>query len=138
MTGKPALSPSEVNRALSGAGFRPTMKLANCHYLWSFARQGLTPAGRAHTGGLKTAKSDNQHFQKGALSLMLRKRNSKVSGEEAQCQFHISITTSCKNTGRFPAAERGQDVSSQKPPQATLRRGALFVPVHYIQKEIPT
>ena len=75
ITGKPALSPSEVNRALSGAGFRPTMTLADCHYLWPLARQGLTPAGRAHTGGLKTAKSDNQHFQKGALSLMLRKRN---------------------------------------------------------------
>ena len=108
ITGKPALSPSEVNRALSGAGFRPTMKLANCHCLWSFARQGLTPAGRAHTGGLKTAKSDNQHFQKGALSLMLRKRNSKVSGEEAQCQFSHIYHYQLQSTGRFPAAERGQ------------------------------
>jgi len=112
ITGKPALSPSEVNRALSGAGFRPTMKLADCHYLWSFARQGLTPAGRAHTGGLKTAKSDNQHFQKGALSLMLRKRNSKVSGEEAQGQKVTYLSLPVANTGRFPAAERGLDSKS--------------------------
>ena len=117
MTGKPALSPSEVNRALSGAGFRPTMKLANCHYLWSFALQGLTPAGRAHTGGLKTAKSDNQHFQKGALSLMLRKRNSKVSGEEAQCQFHISIIPVAKT----PAVSRPRSEDRMCPRKNPLK-----------------